>query len=196
MTYTFERIIADVRALLGENRRCVALLGVGDSDTLSLDEMICGSISAAATAVASAAPREMLGEPTEWADETTAVEPDGDFCGIVALPDNFMRLASFRLEGWKRAVISPLPEGSVLAQIAVSSPFPVMIADNTRPFAEIISRPDGYALRFFSAVPACEACVAQALYWPLPLVGSHDSIDFPFRLYPALVEALAQQVKL
>ena len=100
-SYFIDDIVEDVRITLDMNSNSKSLEEFGDTDTLSINEIIKSKITEAVQSVHSIAPPHLLdgghifGDAIYWADMQS---------GWVMLPDDFMRFIVFQMSDWTRAV--------------------------------------------------------------------------------------------
>lgn len=114
-TCNIDDLVKEVRVALDQNMDGKALSMLGDTDTLTLDEIIRSTMVDAATAIEEGAPLEMLegcddavkeGEDyiVSWGKEKKGSDIQA---GSVALPSDFLRLVSFKMNDWDCAVSMP-----------------------------------------------------------------------------------------
>ncbi len=118
--YTKTSLVGEIRVVLDQNMSSTALTGLGDVDTLSLDELIGSKIVDAAECVVRNAPVELL------SDACVSVTPSSITIGsdlkiLVALPSDFLRLVRLKASSWPYALYSLLPESSPLYKQVHSS---------------------------------------------------------------------------
>lgn len=99
MSYAVADIVKDVRVAIDENTAVEALSEAGDADTLEMEDIIRSKIPDGINAVRLVAPLKYLDlkldVPTvSWVDSAKGI-------GRVSLPDDFMRLALFKMSDWK-----------------------------------------------------------------------------------------------
>lgn len=193
MVVTAERIVADVRTLLGENRRCDDLLAASDIATLTLNGRIRAAIAPAARELTLAAPAEALDEPLRFADDETPFEWAGGH-GVIPLPDDFLRLASFRLGGWSRGVGPLLDPSDQLVAIALATHVAGLIFDSGNPAAWLCRRNGRLCLEFCGGGGDGDAEIDEAFYWPSPALDRDGGIAIAPRLYDDLIAAIAGQI--
>lgn len=106
MNYSVSSLITEVRVALDQNMSSTTLASLGDPDTLSLEEIINSKIEDAARAVAVQAPLALLGDVTVQLTGTLTIDTAQRPYAHVELPDDFLRLARFKLDGWPYALYS------------------------------------------------------------------------------------------
>ena len=113
MTIQATEMAMAVRVAIDMNRRDASLLDEGDAETLSLDDIIMAKLADAVRMVETEAPAFMLEGGHDFADcngDNVFMNDDGS--GFVVLPDDFMRLVSFRMSDWKRTVFEAIGEAT------------------------------------------------------------------------------------
>ena len=99
-----------VRVTLDENQVESEYLATG-TDNMELDELIRAKLAVAVRSVIEMCPSQLL--DAESLDLVSVKPVDaGNGCGYILLPDDFLRLVSFKLKSWNRAVTSVAEEGS------------------------------------------------------------------------------------
>lgn len=189
MVYQLERIERDVRVALDENGISAALTGEGDTDALTLDEIIRSKIEEGARIVESEAPTHLLDRGHNFGDAIYWRELES---GYVLLPDDFMRLIAFRMSDWERTVYSAIGAGDAQYQ-RQSSRFKGVRGNCQKPVCAIVSRPEGLALEFYSC-KSREAQVVEGVYLPYPRVDSDGGIEICERCYRGVVNMVAALV--
>lgn len=114
---------------------------------------------------------------------------DGSGRGWILLPDDFLRLVSFRMSDWDCPVLAPLPTlPEVLAR--QHGPWAGLRGSPCRPVCVVTARSFGNVLEFFSCRDE-RATMAEGLYIPRPVIGDDGGIQIPATLVRAVEEALA-----
>lgn len=189
MIYQITEIARDVRVALDQNNTSEQLLAVGDIDTLSLDEIIISKLEEAVRRVETAAPVYLLEEGHEFGD---AIYRGTLGSGWILLPDDFMRLISFRMSDWERTVYTAISVDDPL-YAKQSSRFKGIRGNVQKPVCAIVNRPEGKALEYYSC-NSDDAYVAQALYLPYPHIDEDGGIDICERCYRGVVYMAASLV--
>lgn len=185
MIFRVADIVRDVRVALDENRTQEQLLSASDMETLSLDELIESKVEEAVADVHQGAPAYMLESGHSFGDH---VFRHGDGSGHVLLPEDFMRLVSFRMSDWRRRCVSAVSEDS--REYALQrGVYAGLRGTPERPVCALILRPEGKVLEYYSCRDE-EAAVSDAVYMPWPRVES-GGIDISRRCYRAVVYAAA-----
>lgn len=189
MIYRTERIKADVRRAMDENMADSELIGEGDRETLELDALILSKIEEAARRVELEAPAHLLEEGHKFGED---VFIDGEGRGWTFLPDDFMRLISFRMSDWECTLYGTItPEDPLYEK--QSSRYRGVRGNPQKPVCAIVNRPEGKALEFYSCRDR-EAHAERATYLPYPKIDADGGIDICERCYDAVVNMTASLV--
>ncbi len=175
-----------VRVAIDLNRRDASLLDEGDAETLSLDDIIMAKLADAVRMVETEAPAFMLEGGHDFADcngDNVFMNDDGS--GFVVLPDDFMRLVSFRMSDWKRTVFEAIGEGDPRYALQ-SSKWRGIRGNPEKPVCAIVRRSEGKVLEFYSCNDM-GATVEQACYIPVPKIDIDGGIDVAADCYRAAV---------
>lgn len=181
----------DVRVCLDQNMTSEQLLYTDDVNTLALDDIVRSKILEAVVRVHTSAPTHMLEEGHNFGDSIFWGDQES---GWVLLPQDFMRLISFEMSDWERAVytaISPTDPEYALQRQRVKA----LRGTAQKPVCVITTRPEGKALEFYSCKSE-DAYVSRGQYLPYPKVDGEDGIDICERCYTAVVYAAASLVLL
>ncbi len=182
MKKDIESIVEDVRVAIDANMRPEGLLAVRDTETLSVDEIIRSKIVDAIKTVECSAPVHMLEEGHTFGKDIFWESGD---CGWILLPDNFMRLLSFRMSDWERTCYSAISaDDPIYAQ--QSSRYKGIKGNPQKPVCAVVSRPEGKALEFYSCSDS-QATVARATYIPYPEIDEYKRVDLSAKCYRAIV---------
>ncbi|MDE5868807.1 MAG: hypothetical protein K2H18_01120 [Muribaculaceae bacterium] len=186
MIYSAEEMIRDVRVAIDMNCGEDRLAAVSDEDTLRLDELIYSKIEEAARIVLMDAPARLLESGHDLVnDDGSNFYMGDDGKGFVILPDNFLRLVSFRMSDWNRTVYEPITAADPL-YARQSSRWKGICGNPERPVCALVRRSEGLVLEFFSCRDE-EATVAQACYVPVPRIDQDGRIDVAEGCYRAAV---------
>lgn len=181
-----DEMLKAVKVAIDENRGNRPLQLEDDQDTLSLDEIIYAKLADAVRVVETEAPRNLLEsghDMIEDNDKDFFMDSDGK--GIVVLPDDFMRMLSFRMSDWKRTVFEPISEDD--PQYAMqSSKWKGICGNPEKPVVAIVNRSEGMVLEFYSCNDP-NAHVSQATYVPIPKIDLDGGIDVSEKCYRAAV---------
>ena len=172
-----------VRVAIDMNKGDEPLIMEGDTDTLTLDEIIYAKLADAVRLVEMEAPLSMLESGHDFGECDTYIGEDGK--GFIILPNDFMRLISFRMSDWTRTVYEAISESD--PQYALqSSRFKGICGNPEKPVVAIVRRSEGKVLEFYSCKTE-EATVAQATYLPVPKIDRDGGIDVAEDCYRAAV---------
>lgn len=191
MVYNIHDVMRDVRICLDQNMTSEQLLYTDDVNTLALDDIVRSKILEAVVRVHTSAPTHMLEEGHNFGDSIFWGDQES---GWVLLPQDFMRLISFEMSDWERAVytaISPTDPEYALQRQRVKA----LRGTAQKPVCVITTRPEGKALEFYSCKSE-DAYVSRGQYLPYPKVDEEDGIDICERCYTAVVYAAASLVLL
>lgn len=190
MIYQLTTLMREVRIVMDKNMTSTALRGLGDVDTLSVDDIIKSRIVDATRRVELRAPLHYLENGHNFGDNVYWEQgKDRAGCGWTLLPTDFMRLMVFQMSDWKRPVfqaISPTDEEYALQW----SQFGGIRGNTEFPVCAISVRPEGRVLEFFSCKDNT-ADVAKAVYLPEPSIDSDEGIDISERCHDAIVYMIA-----
>ena len=197
--YKVDELVKEIKVALDENVTSEALIELGDTDTLSLDEIIRSKIEPAAKTIEANAPYYLLDGGIGFADSEQA-EADNSLAwasgekgigyGIIKLPDNFLRLVSFKMSDWDYSVSEAISE--YYSRYAMQfSRFGGIKGNPQRPVIAIVQRPDGLCLQFFSCRGGAEVFVEIAQYIAIPKISASGTIELCEKLKPAIVHYAA-----
>ena len=192
-------MVEEVRITLDENQAENSYLQ-GSTDNMELDEIIRAKLADAVRAVVEMCPAGLLdGVPMEG--DALRPIPAADGSGSLVLPDDFLRLVSFKLRSWGRAVTTASDEGSATDHLQRN---PYTRGTPLKPVCILSHNAQGRrTLEYFTA--GCHAeggydhTVERALYVPLPVPtpGTEgDTLVIPHLLRPAIVYYCAGLVEL
>jgi hypothetical protein len=191
MIYKIEDIKKDVRVVMDENAVNDALEGIGDIDTLTLDEIIGSKVTDAVDTVHMAAPYDMLeqghnfGKEVYWGDLES---------GWVILPRDFMRLVIFEMSDWEQPVYGAISTADPL-YARQRSRWKGIRGTSQNPVCAIAVRPEGRVLEFYSCKSE-DAEVTRAVYIPYARVDLGGGVDISQRCYRAAVYEAAAEAHL
>ena len=183
-----EEMAKAVRVAIDMNRGDDPLIVEGDTDTLTLDEIIKTKLADAVRLVEMEAPHIMLeggeafGETLSTDDKSFVIENGR---GILKLPDDFMRLVSFRMSDWERTVFEAINENDPKYTLQ-SSRWRGICGNPEKPVVAIVRRGKGKVLEFYSCRDDT-ASISEAYYLPLPKIDDEDRIRVCDECYQAAV---------
>lgn len=181
MIYNHLTIRKDVRTAMDENPVAAQFLAIGENDTITLDDIIESKIVDAAKAVEQQAPLWLLDSGHNFG-ETLYWNADGT--GWTLLPDDYMRLVTFKMSDWERPVCSTITEGD--ADYALQrSRYAGIRGNPQRPVCALVMRAEGKVLEFYSC-KTTDATVEQAVYVPEPTMQD-GGLELSERCYRPMV---------
>ena len=196
--YPIESLLREVRISLDENPTSESLKDIGDTETLSLDAIISKNIELAAKIVEVNAPYYMLDGGEGFADKENPQADNsvswasgevGIGFGTVKLPDNFLRLVSFKMSDWDYSVSEAIPDSDPRYAMQFSR-FGGIKGNPQRPVVAVVQRSSGLCLQFFSCRGGEGVSVEIAQYIPIPRIAG-EKIAICERLKPAIVKYAA-----
>lgn len=185
MEYNVSDIVQEAKVALDENVSSAALSGLGDVDTLKLDEIVESKIVDAAMVIEQNAPAYMLDSGKAFGESIGWDGQPGYGAGYIHLPDDFMRLVCFQMSDWDYAVTIAITEDSPQYQMQRSR-FAGVRGNPQKPVVAITSQPIGLVLEFFSCYSGENAFIKKARYIPIPRV-KNGKIDLCEKLRRAVV---------
>lgn len=185
MIENVEILTRDVRVALDMNNSSEALLEEEDIDTLTVEQIIRSKIEEGARVVESNAPVWLLDSGKPLSGSITFREQVGIGRGRLQLPDDFMRLITFKMSDWERAVTQPLLETDE-EYLLQSSRFSGLRGCPQKPVVAIINEPTGLVLEFWSCVGGPSVKLQRGRYLPIPKIRD-TGIEICEKLRPAVV---------
>lgn len=183
MVVQAEEMARAVKVAIDMNRGDEPLIMEGDTDTLTLDEIIYAKLADAVRMVEMEAPLTMLESGHDFGEHDTYIGEDGK--GFIILPNDFIRLISFRMSDWTRTIYEAITESD--PQYALqSSRFKGICGNPEKPVVAVVRRSEGKVLEFYSCRDNA-ATVAQATYLPIPKIDRDGGIDVAEDCYRAAV---------
>jgi len=189
-----DELVKEVRVTLDENQAESAYME-SSTDNMELDEIIRAKLPDAARAIVEMCPLSLLN-----ADALTLPTDDQvantDGSGYIVLPDDFLRLVSFKLASWNRAVTSVAEEGSstdLMQRNVFTRGTPL------KPVCSFGHRADGKRVMEYFVAGDNGHDVERALYIPLPSVVTEtdcDTLNIPHLLRVAVVNYCAGLVEI
>jgi hypothetical protein len=184
MDYSVKDIIEQAKVAIDENVSSAPLAALGDVDTLTLDQIIESKVADAARLVESEAAHHLLDNGKAFGASVIWESQPGYGAGKINLPNDFLRLVTFRMSDWYRAVTEPITEDSPLYAMQ-SSRYAGVRGNPERPVVAIVHDASTQMLEFFSCQAGSGVQVAKARYIPLPKIE-----DGYIELCPKLVRAV------
>lgn len=183
MVVQAEEMARAVKVAIDMNRGDEPLIMEGDMDTLTLDEIIYAKLADAVRMVEMEAPLSMLESGHNFGDNDTYIDEEGK--GFIILPDDFLRLISFRMSDWRRTIFEAITETDP-QYVLQSSKWKGICGNPEKPVVAIVRRNEGKVLEFYSC-KSNEATVTQATYLPIPKIDLEGGIDVAYDCYRAAV---------
>ena len=185
MLYNISDIVKEVKIAIDENVDSTSMEGLPDEDTLKLNEIIESKVVDAARIIMVNAPVHLLDNGKPFAESITWQSAPGYGMGYIHLPDDFLRLVSFKMSDWDYAVTVAITEDSPQYQMQRSR-FAGVRGNPQKPVVAITQQPVGLVLEFYSCNSGENAAVVRARYIPVPRIRNHR-IEFPEKLRSAIV---------
>lgn len=185
MEYNVSDIVQEAKVALDENVSSAALSGLGDVDTLKLDEIVESKVVDAAMVIEQNAPAYMLDSGKAFGESIGWDGQPGYGAGYIHLPDDFMRLVCFQMSDWDYALTMAITEDSPQYQMQRSR-FAGVRGNPQKPVVAITSQPIGLVLEFFSCYSGENAFIKKARYIPIPRI-KNGKIDICEKLRRAVV---------
>lgn len=185
MEYNVSDIVQEAKVALDENVDSSALSGLGDVDTLKLDEIVESKVVDAAMVIEQNAPAYMLDSGKAFGESIGWDGQPGYGAGYIHLPDDFMRLVCFQMSDWDYALTMAITEDSPQYQMQRSR-FAGVRGNPQKPVVAITSQPIGLVLEFFSCYSGENAYIKKARYIPVPRI-KNGKIDLCEKLRRAVV---------
>lgn len=189
MIYRIDELVRDVRVALDMNERNDSLLEEQEPATLTLDEIIKSKIEHGARVVESNAPVWLLDSGKPLSGSITFSSQVGKGRGRLQLPDDFMRLITFKMSDWERAVTEPITESDP-RYLFQSSRFAGLRGNPQKPVVAIISEPTGLVLEFWSCTGGSSVVLQRGRYLPMPRIKG-EGIELCEKLREAIVLHIA-----
>ena len=166
-----EELVEAVRVTLDENQVESEYLATG-TDNMELDEIIRAKLVYAVRSILEMCPVGLM-----EAEEMDLPADDGS--GSIVLPEEFLRLVSFKLKSWNRAVTTVADEGSP-TDLMQRNPF--TRGTWMKPVCVFAHNSEGQrTMEYFTAGKDADGKadhrIERALYVPLPTVQSGDEGD-------------------
>lgn len=187
--YQLDRIAEDVRIALDQNMASETLVGIGDVDTLALNDIIKSKVVEAVKRIHSEAPSYLLDGGYNFGDAVYWMEHES---GWVLLPEDFMRFVVFEMDDWARPVFTCANTDDPEYE-KQHSRFKGVRGTARHPVCFIAIRPEGRVLEFYSCKSE-KAMVSRAVYLPYPKVDCDGAVEICRRCYNAVVYTIAALV--
>lgn len=175
--YQLQDVVRDVRVALDENRESQGFLIEGDMETYSLDSMVRGYFPSSARAIEVECPiRYLSGGVVMNGDPEGGIHwvGDRDTCGWFELPEDFLRLISFKMDDWSYSLHHAVEPGGLTYRIQGSSVHGVR-GHSERPVCAVVQGSTGLRMEFWSC-DTRDACIERLVYAPVPVWDKQDGI--------------------
>lgn len=177
-----EEMARDVRVAIDMNRTDTGLFTEGDLETLSVDEVIVSKLAEGVRLVELEAPRRLLESGHNLGGE---IFWEGRGAGFVILPDDFMRLLSFRMSDWERTVHEAIDDTDPRYALQ-SSRWAGIRGNPEKPVVAVVRRPVGLVAEFYSCRSE-GAWLREGTYVAEPRIDRDGGIDVAAGCYRAAV---------
>jgi hypothetical protein len=176
-----------VIALLDENSEILEERTVYGDETAEVKFLIRQLLPDAARAVLSEAALSDIDEVSSIGSPAVSFGSDGR--GVMTLPDDYLRLVSFRMSDWTRSVTIPMDATGDVYALRCSS----RMSDRLKsPGVAVIHSKSGRTLEIFGS--SSDATVALALYVAMPTI-SDGVIHLPSALVSTVEKRTAEMVR-
>lgn len=182
-----DTLISYVLGALGESPSPTSAFA-GEREGLQLRELVRQLLPEAAAKAVMEAPRAILDDFSHFGESIGRL---GKGAGYVMLPDDFLRLVSFRMSDWLCSVTEPAEEGSALYRLQ-SSPCPGVRGQWHRPVCRITQRSVGRVLEFYSCRSE-EAEVVEANYIAKPTFDASGYMRLPAACLAATINLTVEE---
>lgn len=183
-------IARDVRIAIDQNSDNTPLIDLSDIDTLSMDDIVRSKITDAVKSVEKAAPVYLLGTGKPFAESLEWMGVKGKSGGRILLPDDFMRLISFKMSDWAYPLYEAITPDSPKYRLQ-GSRYGGLRGNPQKPVCAIVPYPQGLMLEFYSCSGGDGVNVAMAQYLPEPYINDMDEITISDKCYRAVVHYCA-----
>lgn len=193
MEYKLSELARMVRVVMDRDMTSAALGGLGDVDTLGVDDIIRASIPRAVRLALLSAPLYLIDTGTDGTDAAKggiSMSAQGDgYVGRFRLPDDFLRLVGVRMKSWKRNARG-ITEDDAEYQRQLSE-YAGIRGNASNPVAAVVQGADGLYMELYSS-----ASEGDTLEWfryiAMPAIGGGADVDggviaLPERLADATV---------
>jgi hypothetical protein len=183
------QILRDVRIAMELNPKTTPLTDVGDVGTLALNDIITSKILDGIIAVESVAPIRLLDSSESLTGYTINWASDLEYSGYVILPENFMRLISFKMSDWLRPVTQAINETDDL-YLAQRADVKGVRGNYQKPVCAIVQSNYGPILEFYSC-KSQTASIQSAVVRNYPTIDSEGGVDISAKCYQAVIYYIA-----
>lgn len=192
MNYSVNQLQTDVMGRLGEISR--PLSSLSDSDVPGPEDVVALKISSMLPEIGKgmllSASAEMLGGgmPLE-AEVKTRIMPCGLYSFEIRMPEDFLRIVSVKMSGWRCGVCRLIMPGDAAWEGQWSAEQGIAGCPE-RPRAYLVNEDEGPMLRLIGSEDPDAALVHLSIF----CIPSAPDFHFPPGLYPELVAAIADKI--
>lgn len=187
-------LMREVRIALDINNNPERLLREEDIDTLTEEEIIRSRILQAALIVSREAPLHLVGIGSDLSESPIVWDSRqrGRGSGRILLPEDFLRLITFKMSDWSYPLNNILPQSDPRIQMQRSK-FVGIQGSPSRPILTLEQDAHGTWLVFHSSREGESVFIQQARYLPIPKIVDNE-LNINEKLIPALVHSTASLV--
>ncbi|MDE5795689.1 MAG: hypothetical protein K2H75_01130 [Muribaculaceae bacterium] len=168
---------------------------------LTLRERFNTIVTEVATEVVEELPVEWLETVRSFADSPLQHNAE-EGSGTILLPSGFVRLVSFRLEGWQRTLYAAGRPGDPLHRLQ-QQPVRALRGSDARPCCFLTNSTIGAMLTYFcspgpdtvNSTSHTSRRIAEALYIPAPAVDRDGAIELPRLAISAVAKRCAERLQ-
>ncbi|MDE6668119.1 MAG: hypothetical protein K2K26_00380 [Muribaculaceae bacterium] len=168
---------------------------------LTLRERFNTIVTEVATEVIKELPAEWLETVQSFTDSPLRHNAE-EGSGTVLLPSGFVRLVSFRLEGWQRTLYAAGHPGDLLYRLQ-QQPVRALRGSDARPCCFLTNTTLGTVLTYFcspspdttNSTSDTSRRIAEALYIPAPVVDRDGAIELPRLAVSAVAKRCAERLQ-
>lgn len=172
-----------------------------ECNVLTMRERFDAIVTEVATEVVEELPAEWAETVQSFADSPLRHNAE-EGSGTVLLPSGFLRLVSFRLEGWQRTLRTAGHHGDPLHRLQ-QQPIRALRGSDARPCCFLSNGNLGPVLTYFcSADPVVTGDnsetsrrIAEALYIPVPSIDRDGAIELPRLAVSAVAKRCAERLR-
>ncbi|MDE5875920.1 MAG: hypothetical protein K2H47_00210 [Muribaculaceae bacterium] len=170
-------------------------------EVLTLRERFDAIVTEVAIGVVEELPVEWVETVRSFADSPLRHNPE-EGSGTVLLPSGFLRLVSFRLEGWQRTLRTAGHHDDPLHRLQ-QQPVRALRGSDARPCCFLTTGPLGPVLTYFCSPKAAaieefsntSRQIAEALYIPVPVIDRDGAIELPRLALSTVAKRCAERLK-
>lgn len=190
MRFSTKELVSQALWVINLNKSSEPLIETDDIDALSVEEILYGNIEIAVHDILLVAPIRKL-------DTGHSLESDINWTGdkgVINLPDDFLRLITFKLVGWSRPADIILDDDERYQW--QSSRYAGVRGNPQSPVVALCNYPSGLVLEIYSREAGMDCHISRALYVPKPVIEKDGTIDIPKDLKDAVCYIMAYKALL